>query len=93
MCIRDSGYVVDTWKVRWNELHQQLLGAEKNPKTGDSPQQEEQQALGQELADETRSGGSKSLAHRDLASSTAGTGKQKVGDVNAADQKLSLIHI
>ena len=59
----------------------------KNGKSGDSAKQEEQQTLGEKLADEARSFRSHRLANRDLTPSCAGPGKQEIGDVDATDQE------
>ena len=56
-------------------------------KTSDSAKQEEQQTLGQKLADEARSLRSQSLANRDLTTPHTGPGEQEIGDVDATDQE------
>ncbi len=66
---------------------QEFPGEEENRKTGDPAKQEEQQTLGEKLADEARSLRSQSLANRDLTTSHTGPGKQKIGDVDATDQQ------
>src|SRR5580698_1855432 len=64
-----------------------MPGAEENGKTSNSAKQEEQQTLGQKLADEAHPWRSQSLANRDLASSRTGARKQEIGDVDATDQE------
>src|ERR1700744_4013792 len=64
-----------------------MPGAEEKGKTSNSAKHEEQQTLGQELADEAHPLCSQSLANRDLPSSRTGTRKQKIGDVDATDKE------
>ena len=64
-----------------------MLGAEEKANASDSAEQEEQQTLGQKLADETRFLRSQSLANRDLTTPQTGAGKQEIGDVDATDQE------
>src|ERR1700758_5250851 len=79
-----DGYVIEARQAFGNKLQQEFPGAEENRETGDAAQHEEQQAFGEELADEAHSCGSESLTNGDLAPSRTGTGKQQIGDVDAA---------
>src|ERR1700733_9059210 len=79
--------IVEVREAFRNQPQQEMLGAEENGKTSDSAKQEEQQNLGQKLADEPHSLRSQSLAKRDLTTSRTGTGKQEIGDVDATDQE------
>src|SRR5207248_290976 len=80
-------YLVHVREGLGNQVQQELLGEEQNRKTGDPAEQEEQQTLGEELADEARSLRSQSLANRDLTTSHTGPGEQQIGDVDATDQE------
>src|SRR5579871_187243 len=64
-----------------------MLGAEENGKTGDSAKQEEQQNLGQKLADEAWLLRSHRLANRNLTTPYTGPGEQEIGDIDATDQE------
>src|ERR1700723_2209199 len=79
--------IVEVWEALRNKPQQEMLGAEENGKTSDSAKQEEQQNLGQKLADEARSLRSQSLANRDLSTSHTGSGEEEIGDVDATDQQ------
>src|SRR5882757_5809110 len=70
-----------------NQPQQEMFGAEENGETSNSAQQEEQQTLGEELADEAVSLRSQSLTNRDLTASHTGPGEQEIGDVDATDQE------
>ncbi len=59
-------YVVYVRQALGNHPQQEFSGEEENRDASNSAKQEEQQALGQKLADETRSLRSQSLANRDL---------------------------
>src|SRR5271156_5971609 len=82
-----DGYVMEARQAFGNKLQQEFPGAEENRETGDPAKYEEQQALGEELADEAHSLRSQSLTHRHLASARAGSGEQEIGDVDVADQQ------
>src|SRR5277367_3311662 len=82
-----DGYVIEARQAFGNKLQKEFPGAEENRKTGDAAKREEQQALGEELTNESRSCGSQCLANRHLASARAGAGKQQIGDVDADDQQ------
>src|SRR5437868_442426 len=79
--------IVNVRQAFRNKPQQVTLSAEKNGKASDSAKQEEQQNLGKKLADEARSLRSQSLANRDLTTSSAGSGEQQIGDVDATDQE------
>ena len=64
-----------------------MPGSEENGKTSDSAKQEEQQNLGQKLADETRSLRPQGFANRNFTASPTGPGEQEIGDVDATDEK------
>ena len=80
-------YVIEVREALRNKPQQEFPREKKNGKTSDSAKQEEQQTLGQKLADEARSCASHSLANRDLTPSRTGPGKQEIGDVDATDQE------
>src|SRR5580658_9161989 len=61
-----DGYVIEARQALGNKLQQEFTGEEENGETGDAAKHEEQQALREELADETHSCGSQSLANGDL---------------------------
>src|SRR5580692_6541164 len=82
-----DGYVIEARQAFGNKLQQEFPRAEENRETGDAAKYEEQQALGEELTNEAHSWGSQSLANGDLTPSRTGTGKQQIGDVDAADQQ------
>src|SRR5271163_3221938 len=82
-----NGYVIEARQAFGNKLQKEFPGAEENRKTGDAAKREEQQALGEELTNESRSCGSQCLANRHLASARAGASQQQIGDVDAADQQ------
>src|SRR5580692_8736382 len=82
-----DGYVIEARQAFRNKLQQKFPGAEENSKSADAAKYEEQQTLGEELANQARSCGPQCLANRHLASSRAGASKQQIGDVDAADQQ------
>src|ERR1700733_22354 len=79
--------IVEVWQALGNKAQQEMLSAEENGKTSHSAKQEEQQNLGQKLADEPHSLRSQSLANRDLTTSHTGPGEQEIGDIDATDQE------
>src|SRR6202046_3228760 len=79
--------IVEVREALRNKPQQEMLGTEENGKTSDSAKQEEQQALGQKLADEARSLRSQGLSNRDLTASPTGPGEQEIGYVDATDQQ------
>src|SRR6202522_4049354 len=50
-----DGYVIEARQAFGNKLQQEFPGAEENREPGDAAQHEEQQTLGEKLADEARS--------------------------------------
>src|SRR5579862_2299767 len=82
-----DGYVIEARQAFGNKLQQEFPRAEQNRETGDAAKYEKQQALGEELTNEAHSCGSQSLANGDLTPSSTRTGKQQIGDVDAADQQ------
>src|SRR3984957_291525 len=72
-----DGYVIKARQAFGNKLQQEFPGAEENRETGDAAKHEEQQALGEELTNQARSGGPQCLANRNLAPARAGASKQQ----------------
>src|ERR1700728_243434 len=62
-----DGDVIEARQSFGNKLQQEFPGAEENRETGDAAKHEEQQTLGEELADEPYSCGSQCLPNRHLA--------------------------
>src|SRR5438132_460177 len=69
------------------EPQQKSLGAEKNRQAGDSAEQGEKHALGQQLPHQTRPRGTERLAKGYFASSRAGAREQEISNIDAADQQ------
>src|SRR5271170_951843 len=67
-----DGYFIEAREAFWNKLQQEFPGAEEDRETSDAAKREEQQALGEELADEPHSCGPQCLANRNLAPARAG---------------------
>ena len=80
-------YVIEVRQAFGNKLQQEFPGAEENGETGDAAQQEEQQALGEELADEARSLRLPMPGEPRSRVLARWRGKQQIGDVDATDQQ------
>src|SRR5271170_4996465 len=73
-----DGYVVEARQAFGNKLQQEFPGAKKHRATGDAAQQEEQQALGEQLTNEAHACGSQRLANRYLATASASASQQQI---------------
>src|SRR5579863_3770757 len=59
-----DGYVIEARQAFRNKLQQEFPCAKENSKSADAAKHEEQQTLGEELTNQTRSCGSQCLANR-----------------------------
>jgi hypothetical protein len=82
-----DGDFVESREGIGNEAEEEFLSGEENGEAGKSTDERKEQTFGEELGDEAMTRGAEGLAKSDFAAASAGASKEKIGNVDAANEK------